>query len=128
MLQNIRDRFTGGFAVAILALISIPFVFFGINYNFIGAGFAAKIDGEEISAFELENAYQNQLLQYAEMGELPPAFRRQIKEAVLQNLIRSRLLQMHVRDEGFRISDQMIADMIQGAPNFQVDGAFSKEW
>jgi peptidyl-prolyl cis-trans isomerase D len=127
MLQNIRDRFTGGFAIAILALISVPFVFFGINYNFIGTGYAAKVNGEEISTFELENAYQNQLLQYAELGELPPAFRRQIKEAVLQNLIRNRLIDMHLREEGFRISDQMVAELIQSIPEFQVDGVFSKD-
>ena len=41
MLQDIRDRFTGGFAFFILALIGVPFMFFGINYNFIGLGYAA---------------------------------------------------------------------------------------
>ena len=49
MLQKIREKFTGTFALVILALIGIPFVFFGINYNFVGSSFAAKIDGEEIS-------------------------------------------------------------------------------
>lgn len=127
MLQNIRDRFTGGFAIAILALICVPFIFFGINYNFTGAGYAAKVDGEEISTFELENAYQNQLLQYADLGEIPATFRRQIKEAVLQNLIRNRLVQMYLREQGFRISDQMVAQLIQRAPEFQENGAFSKD-
>ena len=127
MLQNIRDRFTGGFAIAILALISVPFVFFGINYNFIGTGYAAKINGEEISTFELENAFQNQLLQYSQAGELPPQFRRQLKEAVLQNLIRSRLVQLHLREEGFRVGDHMVAQLIQSAPEFQEDGQFSRD-
>lgn len=127
MLQEIRDRFTGGFAITILAIICIPFVFFGINYDFIGAGFAAKVNGEEIPTFQLENAYQNQLLQYGEFGELPPEFRRQLKQAVLENLIRTRLVDAHLREAGFRVGDQMVTDLIQQAPDFQEDGVFSKE-
>ena len=45
MLQQIREKFTGTFALVILALIGIPFVFFGINYDFTGSSFAAKVDG-----------------------------------------------------------------------------------
>ena len=71
MLQKIRDKLTGKFAMAILAIIFVPFAFFGVtNYNFLSAGWAAKVDDVEISLFQLENAYQNQLLQLSEYGEL----------------------------------------------------------
>ena len=50
MLQTIRDRFTGGIAIAMLALIAVPFAFFGItDYNFLGSGYAAKVGDVEIS-------------------------------------------------------------------------------
>lgn len=128
MLQNIRDRFTGGFALAVLALISVPFLFFGVtNYSFIGGGYAAKVDGIDISLLELENAYQNQLLQYADYGELPPEFRLRLKESVLENLIRNVLVEQYLEKQGFRVSDQMITSLIQREPQFQVDGAFSKD-
>ena len=64
MLQTIRDRFTGGFALFILALIAVPFAFFGItDYNFLTGGDAAQVGDRQISMFQLEAAYQNQLLQ-----------------------------------------------------------------
>ncbi|MEM9404117.1 MAG: SurA N-terminal domain-containing protein [Pseudomonadota bacterium] len=72
MLQQIRDRITGKLALVILAFIALPFVFFGINYNFIGLGFAAKVDGEEISVLQFENAYRNQILSLAEQGQEVP--------------------------------------------------------
>ena len=31
MLQQIREKFTGGIAIAILALIGVPFLFFGVG-------------------------------------------------------------------------------------------------
>jgi len=128
MLQIIRDRFTGGFAIALLALICVPFVFFGVtNFNFIAGGYAAKVDGVDISLLQLENAYQGQLVQYAEYGELPPEFRRRLKESVLENLIRNVLVEQHLADEGYRVSNQMITDLIQREPQFQTDGVFSKE-
>jgi len=128
MLQNIRDRLTGGFAFALLALICVPFLFFGItNFNFIGGGYAAKVDGVDISLLQLENAYQGQLVQYASYGELPPELRRQLKANVLENLIRNVLVEQYLAKTGYRVSDQMITDLIQREPQFQVDGVFSKD-
>ena len=62
MLTKIREKFTGGIAIAILALIGIPFLFFGVgNYTFIGQQFAAKVDGSEIGVGQFEQAYRDQL-------------------------------------------------------------------
>lgn len=128
MLQNIRDRFTGGFAVAILALLCVPFVFFGINYNFMGGGYAAKVDGVEISAAELQEGYQAALARYAEMGsDLPPELHSLVMESVLTNLIRETLVNRHLSDEGYRIGNKTVTDLIRNVPEFQADGKFSKE-
>ena len=49
MLQNIREKFTGWIALAILGLIALTFVFVGgANFAFIGNNYAAKVDGVEI--------------------------------------------------------------------------------
>ena len=128
MLQVIRDRFTGGFAIFILALIGVPFMFFGINYNFIGQGYAAKVDGQEISIGVFENAYRNELNRYTEQGvEVPDEFRAVIREGVLDSLIRQTLVEKYVDESGFRINDQLVTDMVQRNPSFQIDGAFSKD-
>ena len=128
MLQVIRDRFTGGFAIGILALLGVSFIFFGVSFNFIGLGFAAKVDGQEISVAAFENAYRNALLQYTDQGiDVPPEFRRVIREGVLDSLIRQTLLDQYVVDAGFRINDSLVTSYIQRATQFQVGGVFSKE-
>ncbi len=128
MLQKIRDRLTGKFAMAILALIFVPFAFFGVtDYNFLTAGWAAKVEDTEISLFQLENAYQNQILQLSEYGELPDEYLASIKAGVLESLIRDRLIELHVANAGYRVDDAMVMEIIRGASQFQEDGVFKKE-
>lgn len=119
---------TGGFAIAILALLCVPFVFFGINYDFTGSSYAAKVEGLKIPAARFESEYQAELARFAEFGgELQPELRRLIRRSVLDNLIRETLVEAHLAESGYRISDKMITDYIQEVPEFQVDGRFSKD-
>ena len=128
MLQNIRDNFTGKFAIGLIALIAVSFVFWGVSSPFIGGGYAAKVDGVEIPLAQLEQDYRRQLAQYVEQfGELPESFRRPLRERVLDNLVRNTVVDIHVVGEGFRISDETVTTSIQRTADFQVDGAFSKE-
>src|SRR5688572_13672664 len=110
MLQDIRERLTGGFAVAILALLCVPFAFFGIGYyDFLGGGYAAKVEDVEISAAELQDSYQTALARYAEMGsELPPELHTLIKQSVLTNLIRETLVNLHLEEQGYRVGDKSL--------------------
>jgi peptidyl-prolyl cis-trans isomerase D len=127
MLQVIRDKFTGGFAIAILALIGVPFLFFGINYDFIGTSFAAKVDGVEISAGRFEQSYRELLQENPQLSQLPDEYRLQYRERILDSLIRQRLLDSYLIDAGYQISDSQVGAMLQGIPDFQVNGVFDKE-
>ena len=128
MLQRIRDRITGKFALAILALLALPFVFFGINYNFIGLGYAAKVNGEDISVNAFESAYRNQLLALAEQGqEIPSELRGLVRDGVLDRLIGERLVEQYVGAAKFAVPNQAVTDAIQREPTWQVDGAFSRD-
>jgi peptidyl-prolyl cis-trans isomerase D len=127
MLQHIRERFTGLFAVILLGMLGISFVFFGIgNFNFLNAGYAAKVEGVEISIFQLENAYQNQLLQREDYTSLSPAMLQLIRSNTLESLIRDTAVEVHVADEGYRVGDEQLAEAIQQEPQFQTDGVFDK--
>ncbi len=128
MLQNIRERFTGTFAIVLLVLLGLSFVFFGISMPFLGGGYAAKVEDVEIPLPRLENAYQAELARFAEFGgELQPEVRRMIRQGVLDNLIRETLVDVYLVESGYRVTDQMITDFIQRVPEFQVDGRFSKD-
>ena len=127
MLQNIRDKFTGGFAIAILVLIGIPFVFVGINYNFIGSTYAAKVEGEDIGVNQFEQAYRDQLERNPSWAQLPDEYRMQIRRGVLDSLIRNLLVELYLTDKGYQIGNDQITAAIQRTPEFQVDGAFDKD-
>ena len=128
MLQTIRDRFTGIFAAILLGMLAVSFVFFGIgNFTFFGSSWAALVEGEEISIFELENAYQNQILNLPNYGDLAPETLRMLRSATLERLIRERLIEVHAADEGYVIGDQQIAELIQSQQEFQENGVFNKE-
>ncbi len=126
MLQHIREKFTGTFALVILALIGIPFVFFGINYDFVGSNFAAKVDGEEISAGYFEQQYRSELAQRPELASLDAAQRQQLRRSLLDRLIRDQLLRNYLGENGYRIGDKQLTDLIQQEQEFQVDGRFDR--
>ena len=128
MLQHIRERFTGVFAIALLGMLAVSFIFFGIgNFTFLSGGNAATVDGVDISAAQLEFAYQNQLLQYSDYGNLPAETRQALKSNTLERMIRETVVDLYIGKEGFRVSDNQIAELIQSAPEFQEDGVFNKD-
>ena len=116
MLQLIRERFTGVFALILLGTIAVSFIFFGIgNFTFLSGGNAATVDGVDISVFQLESAYQERLLQFSDYGNLPEETRQLIKESTLEQMIRDAVISLHVADEGYRVGDDQITQLIQNA-------------
>ena len=126
MLQKIREKFTGGIAIAILALIGVPFVFFGINYNFVGTNFAAKVDGEEISVGFFEQQYRSELVERPELADANDAQRQQLRRSILERLIRDQLVRNYLSENGYRVGNKALTDLIQQEPEFQVDGEFDR--
>ncbi|MBT8092619.1 MAG: SurA N-terminal domain-containing protein [Gammaproteobacteria bacterium] len=124
MLQNIREKFTGWIAIAILALIGFSFIFVGLNYSFIGQSYAAKVDGVDIGVARFENAYREQLQSDPRLMQLPEEFRGQLRRNILEQLIQQRVIDNYLDEAGYQISDQQVTAMIQSAPEFQVDGRF----
>ena len=127
MLTKIREKFTGGVAIAILALIGIPFLFFGIDTPFSGRQIAATVDGSEIDLNYFEQVYQDQLQRNPTWAQLPSEFRVQIRQSVLDSLIRSRLVELHLADAGYQVSDAALTRNIRQVPDFQVDGEFDMD-
>jgi peptidyl-prolyl cis-trans isomerase D len=128
MLQNIREKFTGWIAAAILGLIAITFVFVGgANFAFIGNNYAAKVDGSEIGLGQFEQAYRDQLQQNPQFAQLPENLRENLRRNVLEQLIQQRVIDNYLAEAGYRISDEQLMAMIQRAPDFQVDGKFDME-
>ena len=128
MLQQIREKFTGWIALAILGVIAVTFVFVGgANFAITGDNYAAKVDGSEIGINAFEQTYRQQLQQNPTWAQLPEEFRVQIRQRVLDMLVRERLVELYLADSGYQISDDQLMETIQRVPDFQVDGVFDME-
>jgi len=117
-----------------LALITLPFAFFGVDsyVRNMGAGNdVASVGDSKISAPEFDQALrerQDQLRRAlgenfkSEMMNTPEA-----KLAVLNSLIDRRLLLLEANKNHLLTSDEMLRDFISKVPSLQVDGKFSQE-
>ena len=127
MLQNIRERLTGPVALLFLALISIPFVFVGMNSPLIGAGFAAKVDGEEIPLPNFERAWQTEIQSNPDILNAPAVYQTALRQQLLDQMILEQVINNYIDDTGVRATDKMVTDIIQANPQFQDEDGFSME-
>ena len=127
MLTKIREKFTGKIAIAVLALIGIPFLFFGVSAPLIGSQIAATVDGSEIGIMQFEQAYRDQLNANPSWSQFPDEIRVQIRQSILDSLIRERLVNMYLIEDGYQISDTLLTAWLQRVPEFQVDGVFDMD-
>jgi peptidyl-prolyl cis-trans isomerase D len=131
MLQTIHDKVTGWLAGIVLGAIAIVFVFWGINVRQSSgpSSYAAEVNGEKISLETARRAWQQRQVQLQQMmrSELPPEFVKSQQQALLDDLIRDRLLTARAEDLGYRASDASIAETITSAEVLKVDGKFSRD-
>jgi peptidyl-prolyl cis-trans isomerase D len=131
MLQDIRKNTQGTVAKIIIGLIVISFSIFGIESLLFSGGTnaVAEVNGEEISAFALQqelSVQQRQLLSM--LGEnADPALLDEalLNEQALQALIQRRLVRQAALEEGLVVSDALLGEIIGGMSQFQIDGQFS---
>lgn len=117
-----------------LALITLPFAFFGIE-AFVsssgGGAEVARVGNSKIYMQELENALreQQERLRPQLGARFDPAIFNtpQMRRSVLDNLINQRLLAQYAKDNHFSISDADLIRFISGIPALQEDGKFSPE-
>lgn len=117
-----------------MALIILPFAFWGIDsYNRSGdrADVVASVNDERITQQEFNTALrqqQDRLRQMlgksfdASMLENP-----EMKQAALDNLVAQRLLLGRAKSSGLVVSDEQMAQVIQGVEAFQENGRFDKK-
>ena len=136
MLERIREGSQGPWAMAIIALIVLSFVFAGVGSYLTSNGTTAvaTVNGEEISAQELERAYQNQRAQMeSQYGESiaqlfsSEQYLADFRRNVLDRLIAEKLIQQQATDMGLRVSDKQIRETITQMPEFQFGGQFDNE-
>jgi peptidyl-prolyl cis-trans isomerase D len=133
MLQAIKERAQGWVAWAIVILISIPFALWGIQ-SYLGVGsepVVAKVNGATITERELNQNVQRARMQLRErLGAAysPELFEAaQLRNQILDRMIRDVVLLDASFDMGLRVSDQAVRAAILAEPAFQSDGVFDKD-
>lgn len=116
----------------ILALITLPFAFFGVDYYFRGGGGGgevATISGEPVSQAEFNAALteqQDRLRQQLGQAYDPALLDNpEARFQILEGVINRRLLQNAAKKESFRVSDGQLQQFIAVIPAFQENGQFS---
>jgi peptidyl-prolyl cis-trans isomerase D len=122
MLTKIREKTQGIIATFILGLVIVPFAFWGIKSNFDSDSKinVAKVDGMDISQAEYRRALDRLRARVEPKTLNDPQF----KQSVLDSLINQTLLVRDAENQGYRVSDVQLAQILRDLPVFQRDGQF----
>lgn len=136
LMDKLREGAQGRIAKIIFWLIILSFVLAGVGSYLDQPADTdpAEVNGESISAQELENAYRNERSRLeAQYGDAfaqltaDPNYLPQLRQGVLERLVNQLLLDQHSRDAGLRVADAEIRAAIRAMPEFQQDGKFDNQ-
>ncbi len=121
-------------AQIVLALIALPFAFFGVDSYFRSADSTmdvATVAGEKITQNEFNDTLREQqerLRQQLGRNFDPAIFDNpEVRFQLLGQLVDQRLLQHKARQENFRVTDAQLQQFIADLPVFQENGRFSAD-
>lgn len=119
-------------AQVILALLIVPFAFFGMDAYFSDSASgneAATVGGSTISTFEFDEALRDQQdrLRESAGAQVNRALldSPELRQAVLDNLINQRVLALYALDNRLVVTPAQLQDTIAGVDAFLEDGRFS---
>lgn len=117
-----------------LALITLPFAFWGVESyvrNAGGANEVASIGSSKISQQELQQALREQQDRIRQQfgRDVPAAMldSPEMRRAALDSLINQRLLALHTVKSRLTVSDAQLSELIQTHPDFLEDGKFVRQ-
>jgi peptidyl-prolyl cis-trans isomerase D len=118
----------------ILALIALPFAFFGVDYYFRGdtaTAAIATVGSDKVTQQEFDEVMreqQDRMRQQLGRSYDPAMFDNpEVRYALVEQLVNQRLLENQARAGRFRVSDTQLAQFIAQLPPFQEDGKFSPD-
>jgi len=121
-------------AQVILALITIPFAFVGVDYYFrrdAAIAPVATVGGTEITRAEFDELLRQQQdrMRQALGRNFDPAMfdNPEVRYALVEQLVAQKVLQHQAREERLRVTDADLGRAIGEIDAFQVDGRFSPD-
>src|SRR3981081_805159 len=118
---------------ALLALITLPFAFFGVDYYFRNASSVteiAKVGSDRITQAEFADTLRDQQDRMRQQlgANFDPALfdSPEVRYSILDQIVSQRLLENQARRGSFRVADAQLAQFIGAFPAFQEEGKFSR--
>ena len=129
MLHVFRESFGKYVAIAILGLIGVTFIFFGIDFSVTRSPFAAKVNRTEIPMASFDQELLQFQTQYQDLYriELTDDLRRELRRTVVDQLVLRESLRQHASKAGYYVSDAKLAESIRDIEAFQIGGEFSPD-
>ncbi len=130
MLQIFRDKSQSMFIQAIVVVIALVFIFWGVGTNMMNTREAALVvNGEEISFQEYQRIYDDLLSRYRQQfgGSIPDALLDSLglSARVKNQLIQQALLRQGAADMGLLVSAPEVQQDIQKMVQFQENNSFN---
>ena len=140
MLQDLGDKLKGGtgtggghrwVAYTIIGALVLVFAAWGaygvVDMSLTQGDYAAKVNGEKVSAAEMNDAWQRRLpqLMQAAGGQLTEEQRVLYQDQLLDSSIMGLAATQQARKVGLRVSDAQAKQAFQEEQAFFVDGKFS---
>ncbi|MBO1519019.1 SurA N-terminal domain-containing protein [Oceanisphaera pacifica] len=134
--DKLRAGAQGTVSKVILVLIILSFALAGVGSYVTQPKeeVAAVVNGEDITAQMLENAYRNERTRLE--GQLGPQFSEllgdplyveQLRRSVLEQLIEQRLIDQKVQELNLYASDNQVRNAIRALPEFQQGNQFNND-
>jgi len=115
---------------AIVVLITVTFLFFGIYPSNVSGRSVAKVGGDVITYDEFNRVYRTMYDNYKTLlkDKFDDSFAKSLKAQALQELVGGKLLVQEAERIGLRISDEELQATIMKTPAFAGrDGRFDKQ-
>ena len=116
-----------------LALITLPFAFWGVDSYMRSAGpgnDVASVGESKITAQQFQQSWRDQMDRARQ--QLGPKFRQEqfdtpeMRQSVVNSLIDQRLLLLEASKSRLGVDNALLIEIISSMPSLQVDGKFSK--
>jgi peptidyl-prolyl cis-trans isomerase D len=127
MLTNIREGLGKFFALVILLLIAISFIFWGVDFGLTSGTIAARVNGEDVSLYEFDQAlrFREQQAVLGAQGNFDVNTRNQLRQEVINALVADKAILQRSQDRGFVVSDDDVATAIANRQEFRIGDEFS---
>jgi len=132
MLQFLRKKAQSLLIQAVVVIIALVFIFWGVGANLMNKREAAiVVNGQEIPFQQFQQAYDEAYTRLAQQfgGTVPKglADSLNIKQQVINQLVQGALLRQGGLEMGLMVSGSEIQNEVEGMVQFQENGSFNLE-